>query len=524
MLYCLLTENVGKMKKEYKNYIIVFLLIFFLSFYITSVYQAYRNAWYFNEWYECTLKNQYKQLSEQKTGENDNFFIEKINDQTVYINEVMISEMENMGRVGISPVLTLRSLPVTRKKMIYNSQMISCIGNAFMSYKSEFSKYQCTFEKEHDMSFEDWNEQNWRDFLEYLGKDLPDFDDAQKYKMSKKELENKIIINADIKALKGFYERTLERYKTNIENGETNKALFDLETLKSLDDLVNKGGALPYFEIWSLKKEYISLTKENVKFTFPLALWLWIVCIITYAMLRKENTPFFIGKRKIEFKMMKKQYKFLLIVFIIILLLSLILFSSLCAFLLINDKKLIIIQTKFLSNAEDIEISAKMNAWELTGEQIIMQKYPKMNNAIEEADIEKIKETFNEIDALERDFWKYKEEYWRLSFIKEIQEKEMHEVYYPSYLSSVVKKIDGVYLVIIPRGVFMSTINEKDVENLEKKIRSKKEEILEFCKNGEIEKAEDSWEEMKNLRMIYWSTKQSYIEMKVIIDLSVITI
>jgi hypothetical protein len=516
---------VGKMKKEYKNYIIVFLLIFFLSFYITSVHQAYRNARYFNEWYECTLKNQYKQLSEQKTGENDNFFIEKINDQTVYINEVMISEMENMGRVGIFPVLTLRSLPVTRKKMIYNSQMIPCIGNAFMNYKSTFSEYQSIFEKEHDMSFEDWNEQTWRDFLEYLGKELPDFDDAQKYEMSEKELEKNLTVDTDIKALKRFYERTLERYKTNIENGETNKAIFDIEMLKSMNDIVTNGGDVFPFEIRSLKEEYVSLIKENVKFTFPLALWLWIVCIITYAMLRKENTSFPIGKRKIEFKMMKKQYKFLLIVFIIILLLSLILFSSLCAFLLINDKKLIIIQAKSLSNVEDIEISAKMNAWELTGEQIIMQKYPKMNNAIEEADIEKIKETFNEIDALERDFWKYKEEYLKLQVIKGLQGIKNEEFRYIFPWPSAVKKVDGLYLVVVPKENLTPTINKRESsENLEEKIRSKKEEILEFCKNGETEKAKDSWEETKNLRMIYWSAKQSWIEMKVIIDLSVITI
>jgi len=123
-----------------------------------------------------------------------------------------------------------------------------------------------------------------------------------------------------------------------------------------------------------------------------------------------------------------------------------------------------IVLSRSLPDVEDIEISAKMNAWELTGEQIVMQKYPKMNNAIE---------TFNEIDFLEKDFWNYKEEYWRLNIIKgikEIESKEFYILHIPG--SPIIKKVNGIYLIVISKEeVSKSEMNklEKEVEELEKK-------------------------------------------------------
>ena len=70
---------------------------------------------------------------------------------------------------------------------------------------------------------------------------------------------------------------------------------------------------------------------------------------------------------------------------------TLIIFSTLYAFLIVNNKNLMIILSGSLPDVEDIEISAEMNTWELIGEQIIMQEYPKMNKAIETADTHKIK-------------------------------------------------------------------------------------------------------------------------------------
>jgi len=174
-------------------------------------------------------------------------------------------------------------------------------------------------------------------------------------------------------------------------------------------------------------------------------------------------------KTKIDFKKMKKGYKILLIAVIIFL----ILFSTLYTFLIINNRNLMIVLSRSLPDVEDIEISAKMNAWELTGEQIVMQKYPKMNNAIETADTHKIKETFNEIDFLEKDFWNYKEEYWRLNIIKgikEIESKEFYILHIPG--SPIIKKVNGIYLIVISKEeVSKSEMNklEKEVEELEKK-------------------------------------------------------
>jgi len=138
-----------------------------------------------------------------------------------------------------------------------------------------------------------------------------------------------------------------------------------------------------------------------------------------------------------------------------------------------NNEMVILKNT--LPKIEDIDfkISAKMNAWELIGEQIVMQKYPKMNKAIETGDTDKIKETFNEIDVLERDFWKYKEEYWGLNIIKgikEIESKEFYILHIPG--SPIIKKVNGIYLIVISKEeVSKSEMNklEKEVEELEKK-------------------------------------------------------
>ena len=108
---------------------------------------------------------------------------------------------------------------------------------------------------------------------------------------------------------------------------------------------------------------------------------------------------------------------------------TLIIFSTLYAFLIVNNKNLMIILSGSLPDVGDIEISAEMNTWELIGEQIIIQEYSKMNKAIETADTHKIKERFNEIDSLEKDFWKYKEEYWRLNIVTEIKEIESKGFY-----------------------------------------------------------------------------------------------
>jgi len=95
-----------------------------------------------------------------------------------------------------------------------------------------------------------------------------------------------------------------------------------------------------------------------------------------------------------------------------------------------NNEMVILKNT--LPKIEDIDfkISAKMNAWELIGEQIVMQKYPKMNKAIETGDTDKIKETFNEIDFLEKDFWNHKEQWIRLEIIKSFSENESEVVLY----------------------------------------------------------------------------------------------
>jgi len=181
-----------------------------------------------------------------------------------------------------------------------------------------------------------------------------------------------------------------------------------------------------------------------------------------------------------------------------------------------------IVLSRSLPDVEDIEISAKMNAWELTGEQIVMQKYPKMNNAIETADTHKIKETFNEIDFLEKDFWNYKEEYWRLNIIKgikEIESKGFYILHIPG--SPIIKKVNGMYLVVISKEeVSKSEMNklEKEVEELEKKIESKREELLELCESEEIEKAVEVWSEIKDLTREYWDKKERYIQIKIMLD------
>ena len=76
-----------------------------------------------------------------------------------------------------------------------------------------------------------------------------------------------------------------------MKNGETDKVLFDLEVLKSFEVLVKNGGKLPYFSErdYSIsRKEYIILIKQNLKCSVPMALWIWVVYIITYTMTRRQ--------------------------------------------------------------------------------------------------------------------------------------------------------------------------------------------------------------------------------------------
>ena len=62
--------------------------------------------------------------------------------------------------------------------------------------------------------------------------------------------------------------------------------------------------------------------------------------------------------------------------------------------------------------------------------------------------------------------------------------------------SPIIKKVNGIYLVVISKEeVSKSEMNklEKEVEELERKIELKREELLELCENEEIEKAEKLW-------------------------------
>ena len=490
----------SKMEGEHKNYIMVFILTFLISFYITSVYQNYKIAQGFNLWYESVLENYHRNVNEQKEF-NDCFLIEKTDEQVIYINEVMISEMKNVGAIGFFSDLTLRTPYVIRKKMIYTNQLTPCIGKAFMNYKSKLSNYRYNFEKENNMSFEDWNEDSWIKFLYFMEKYLPDPEDIEP--------------PGELGFLKDLYARTLQRYKENMENKEISKALFDLELLRSIESTANKD--IISYGIWSLKKEYIHLVTENLKFTIPLSLWLWIVYLITYSMLKKNNTYFSIRK-------MKKRYKTLLVALLITLLLFLIMFSSLCAFLIINDKKMIIIRTETLPSSETLETINETNDWRSVEDQILIIKYPEIERAIEERNIERIKEIFDEIDILEKEFWRHREEYLRSQIIGTLKETKNEDSGYTLLWPFTAKKIDGIYLVVIQKGILNPVIGEKDIENLEKKIRSEKEEILKLCKKGEVDRAKDILENMKTLRMTYWSNKQDYIERKIIEDLSVIII
>ena len=73
---------------------------------------------------------------------------------------------------------------------------------------------------------------------------------------------------------------------------------------------------------------------------------------------------------------MKKRYKTLLVALLITLLLFLIMFSSLCAFLIINDKKMIIIRTETLPSSETLETINETNDWRSVEDQILTIKYP----------------------------------------------------------------------------------------------------------------------------------------------------
>jgi len=293
------------MKKQYKNHILAFLLIFLLSFYVISVYQNCQEKQSFKEGHESNLKNQYKIISElENEPPQEYFIIEKISSGAMYVSKTYYSELELVSSNNVSSLIPFKSAIIIRGTMNYTCQLTSCIGDAFVNYKSNLAEHIHIFEDENNIKTEDWNEKHWKEFLEPLSKELPDFEDVHKYLKNEEELEKMIKIHTNIKALKGFNDRCVERYKTNIENDETDKALFNLKALKSINNLVKNGGELEaleslnslvgeeerltYPEETSLIGEYFGLIKQNLKCSIPIALGVWIVYIIFYKLIEKR--------------------------------------------------------------------------------------------------------------------------------------------------------------------------------------------------------------------------------------------
>ncbi len=267
------------MKTLDKRHILVFLLIFLLSLYSVAVYQNYRSAQEYNKWRDFTINAQYEQLSQQRSRENELFILQRTNEETAYIEDLMIAEMECVESVSMLLVPVLQAVPAVRAKIAYTTQFMSALGYAFIEYKSTIMQYRTTFENEHRMTSDDWDNKSWRDFLGSLGEELPESSEVkEEYYMDRETLQTTVIVDTHLDSLQWFYERTVARYITHMDTGETDKALFDLLLLRSMRRIfTQEDNLLPS----SLHDDYLYLIKENLLCAVPLSVWLWAVYLGT---------------------------------------------------------------------------------------------------------------------------------------------------------------------------------------------------------------------------------------------------
>jgi len=231
---------------------------------------------------------------------------------------------------------------------------------------------------------------------------------------------------------------------------------------------------------------------------------------------------------KIDFKTMKKRYKILLVAVILIL----ILFSALYAYLLTHDRNLMVVYSRSLLDIDDIysQIAFNKQAADLTGEEIVMQKEPKINTLLEDA--KEGKDVWNEIIQIEKEIdtmkekeWKYREEYHRLIWVKSLKEKMQ-------IIGFTKLNIDGFILISYPKEYNLESRlhdAEKEMERLEEELKEKKEELYvlyERGKKGErvVDDIMTLRSEIAELQKQYDNNRSMYLEIKVMFDTAFIVI
>lgn len=211
-----------------------------------------------------------------------------MNASSNYTNEILFHEIEDTESGDIFSLIPFRSKKMSMKKWNYVDEVTYCLTEGAENSWIELHDYIRSFEIESSIKTGDWNKEIWREFLEFLDKELSDHEKIQReYQFVKKKIEE----DTDIQSLKNFHNNMIQRYKVNIEGGETVKALFDLGTLKSFDTLMKKGGKLPYFsekEYPLMKQEYLALIKQNLKCSVPVTLWIGMVYIAASLLIRRK--------------------------------------------------------------------------------------------------------------------------------------------------------------------------------------------------------------------------------------------
>lgn len=490
-------EYRGHMKKCYQRDIVILLLTLSLTGYLVLVYQNYEEAKAFNAWYDSFLESSHENIPE-KEDRDLCIEVKKSGEAARYISEVLIAEMEDIGRVRVLPVLTLRARSISYQKMARETYTVSYIGKAFIAYKSSHSGYRSTFEEDHGIA--EWNEDHWTAFLVYLKGILSTASEIEEMVPSEETLRKTVSEERDREILRGFYERTIERYKTTMNSGRSDKALFEYELLKTLNDQMTGGTFFPPVDFG--RSGYLFLIKDSMEFIIPVSLLIWIGYLIGYALLKQKDI----------FASMEKKRQVVFLSLGAALLVFLILISSLTTFLLVNDKRLLVIRSSALRDTGVTEEVHTESIWE-------MLPFWEMDGAIETRDIAALESFFNEILSEER--YMKNEEIFRAQAIDTIKEKEPYPVF-PYF--STVWKVGGVYILVIPKEFLSMPKKElsKGIESIKEELESQRGEIITLCENGEVGKAKERWRDFSWNMMLYEGMREGYIHTTVLTELALL--
>ena len=482
------------MKKSYYRAIAILFLTLSFTVYLVLAYQNHEEAKTFNAWYDSFLESSRENVPERE--ERDlSIVLQKSEEAARYVSEVLIAEIEDVERIGALSVLTLRARSDLRQKMARDAYVVSYIGNAFIEYKSSHCEHRTAFEIDHGIT--EWKEEDWNAFLVYLEEILPTVSEIEEMVPSEEKLRENVSKERDRKILRGFYERSVERYTATMENARSDKALFEYELLKVLNDEMFRETFFPLMNIEEMG--YLFLIKDSAEFIVPVSLLIWIGYLIGYALPKWKDT----------FASMEKKRRVTVIALITTLLIFLVLSSSLTAFLLFNDKRLLVIRSSALRDTEPVGRSSE-TVWETV-------EFWRVDGIIETGDIAALESVFNEILSEER--YVENEESFRADAIDAIKRKEPYPVF-PYF--STIWKVGGVYIVIIPKE-FLSVSKEElseDIERIRRELESEKDEIITLCEEGKIEQAKEQWMYFQWKIGWYEGMKEGYMHAKVLEELA----